>query len=148
VNLYITASFMYDRLAATAPALAQATSGGATNPLSSATSAHGSFYATTFDPTVRYVINRRTSLYLLGGFGWFRRGVDFNGPKPSTLIQSGGSTLEKLSADSGAFDLGGGVNFGLAHNGGLMVYLEVRVYRGLAVNNATTLLPLSVGLRW
>jgi opacity protein-like surface antigen len=148
VNLYITVSFMYDRLAATAPALAQAIAGDTTGQLASATSAHGSFYATTLDPTVRYLINRRTSLYLLGGFGWFRRGVEFNGAKPSTLIQSGGFTLDKLSANSGAFDVGAGVNFGLTHNGGLMVYAEARVYRGLAVNSGTTLLPLSVGVRW
>jgi hypothetical protein len=29
-----------------------------------------------------------------------------------------------------------------------MVYLEARVYHGLAINNGTTLVPVSVGVRW
>jgi len=147
VVLYITGNFMYDRLDATSSALAQAKTA---NPmqLASATSAHGSFSAVTLDPTVRYPLSARTNLYLVGGFGWFRRGVGFNGTNPATLIESSGATLDRLTANSGVFDVGGGVNLGLTRKGGLMLYAEARVYRGLAVNSGTTLLPLSVGVRW
>lgn len=145
-RLYLTANFMYERLSATGNALAQATA--ASTALVSATSAHGNFFAATFDPTVRYFINRRTNLYLVGGFGWFRRGVVFNGPSVTTLTQSGAPSLDKLAANSGVFDVGGGVNFGLTQNGGPMIYAGARVYRGLATNSGTTLVPLSVGVRW
>jgi hypothetical protein len=148
VNLYITANFMYDRLNATSAALAQAIAADTTKRLASATSAHGSLSAVTLDSTVRYAISLRTSVYLLGGFGWFRRGVGFSGANPPTLTQSGGSALDRLAANSGVLDVGGGVNFGLTRHGGLMLYAEARVYRGLAVNSGTTLLPLSVGIRW
>ncbi|MGD0581005.1 MAG: hypothetical protein ABSC08_19030, partial [Bryobacteraceae bacterium] len=98
VELYITVGFMYNRLAATGPALAQAIASDTTHQLASATSAHGSFEATTLDPTVNYHISRRFGVYGFGGFGWFRRGVEFSGAHPSTLIQSGGLTLDRLAA--------------------------------------------------
>jgi hypothetical protein len=147
INLYITGNFMYGRFNATSDALSQAKAAN-TMQLGPATSAHGSFSAATLDPAVRYPISIRTSLYLLGGFGWFRRGVGFNGANSSTLTQSSGITLDRLTANSGVFDFGGGVNVGLTRRGGLMLYVEARVYRGVAVNSGTTLLPLSLGVRW
>jgi hypothetical protein len=147
VDFFITANFMYDRLNATSTALTQAKAADITQ-LGSATAAHGSFSSLTLDPTVRYPVNLRTSLYLSGGFGWFRRGVGFSGANPATLTQSSGITLDRLAANSGVFDVGGGVNFGLTRKGGVMLYAEARVYRGLAVNSGTTLLPVSVGVRW
>jgi len=146
-SLYLTANFLYTRLAATAGALAAAKSSDIME-VATATSARGSFYATTFDPTFRYALNRRTNLYLVGGFGWFRRGVEFKADGSATLTESGAGTFGKADANSGVFDFGGGANFGLTRKGGPMLYAEARVYRGLAINNATTLLPLSVGVRW
>jgi hypothetical protein len=145
--LYIGTNYMYDRLDATATALDAAKTSDPAH-LMNATSAHGSFSALTLDPTLRYSMNIRTSVYALGGFGWFRRGVGFSGANPGSLTDSSGSSLERLASDSGVFDAGAGVNFGLTPRGGVMLYAEVRVYRGLAVNNATTLVPLSAGIRW
>ena len=140
-RLFLTANFSYDRLNATPGALALAN-------IASATAAHGSFSAATLDPTVRFPLSKRTSLYLSGGFGWFRRGVGFNSDNPGSLTQPNGHTLEKQATNSGAVDFGGGVNYGLSRQGGLMLYLEARVYRGLAVNSGTTLGLASLGVRW
>jgi hypothetical protein len=145
--VYITANFMYDRLAATGAALTQAKTAEPTQ-LASATSAHGSFSAVTLDPTVRYSTSARLSFYGSGGFGWFRRAIGFNGANPETLTESNGITLGRLGANSGVFDLGGGLSFGLTPKGGLMLYAEARVYRGVTVNSGTTIVPLSVGVRW
>ena len=145
VSVYITGNFMYDRLPATAFALMDAIKGDAAL---TGSSAHGSFDATTLDPTVRYLFNRRTSVYLVGGFGWLRRGVEFKGANPASLTMSNGLTLDRVATDSGVLDFGGGVNFGLTPNGGMMLFAEARVYRGLAVNTGTTLVPVSGGLRW
>jgi hypothetical protein len=146
-SYYLTANFMYEKFRATAAALALAK---ASNPiqLAKATSAHAGFSAVTIDPSVRYAVNRRFSIYGVGGFGWFRRGVGFNGANPATLIQSNGIALDRLASNSGAFDLGGGANFGITKNGGLMLFAEVRVYRGLAINSGSTLVPISAGIRW
>lgn len=144
---YITANFMYEKFRATAATLEAAKN---SNPmqLANAVSAHGAFSTVTLDPTVRYAFNRRFSVYGLGGFGWLRRGVGFNGANPATLLQSNGVSLDRLASNSGVFDFGGGVNFGLSKNGGLMLLAEARMYRGLAVNGGTTLVPLSLGIRW
>ncbi len=147
VDLFITVNYMYEKLHATGAALAQAKAANPTR-LASAVSAHGTFSAVTLDPTVRFPVDHRISLYVVGGFGWFRRGVGFNGANPATLTQSNGVTLDRLAANSGAFDLGAGANFGPRRIGGLMLFVEARVYRGLAVNSGTTLVPLSVGVRW
>ncbi len=147
-DYFITANFMYEKFSATAAALAAAKGGVNSTQLANATSAHGNFSAVTLDPTIRHPFNRRFSLYALGGFGWFRRGVGFNGANPANLIHSNGATLDRLAANSGVFDVGGGANFGLSKNGGVMLFAEVRMYRGLAVNSGTTLVPLSFGARW
>jgi hypothetical protein len=145
VVLYLTGNFVYNRLDAIGAALAQATNA---NPsLSAATSAHGSFSAATLDPTVRIPLSPRWGLYGSGGFGWFRQGVGFNISTPATLIQPGNATLARLAANSGVFDAGGGINFGITPKS-VMLYAEVRVYRGLAINSATTLMPISFGIRW
>jgi len=146
VALYITANYMYAKLGATSAALTAAKTADPT--LASATSAHGSFSAVTVDPTVRFPLSRRVGPYASGGFGWFRRDVGFNGVNAASLLESSASTLDRVASNSGVFDLGGGINIGLTHNGGLMVYTEVRVYRGAAINSTTTLLPVSAGLRW
>jgi hypothetical protein len=147
LSFYLTGNYMYAQLSATAKALAAAQ---LANPmqLSSATSAHGSFSAATFDPTVRYAFNREFGLYGAGGFGWFHRGVSFHGANPATLLQSSGSSLDRLASDSGVFDIGGGANFGLKKNGGLMIFTEIRLYKGAAINSGTKLVPLSAGVRW
>jgi hypothetical protein len=144
---YITANYVYEQLKATKLALAAAIMANPTQ-LMNATSAHGSFSAVTIDPTVRVSLNQRISLNGSGGFGWFRRGVSFQGANPASLLQASGSSLDRLGSDSGAFDLGGGANFGLKKDGGLMLFAEIRAYRGLAINHETTLWPISFGVRW
>lgn len=146
-SYYITADFMYEEFTATPAALGLAKTSNPTQ-LADATSAHGAFSAVTLGPTVRHAFNRRFSVYGLGGFGWLRRGVGFNGANPATLLQSNGIALDRLASNSGVFDLGGGANFGLSKNGGLMLFVEARMYRGLAINGGTTLVPLLLGIRW
>jgi hypothetical protein len=146
-QLFITANYMYSRLNATSAALAAAITA---NPaqLAKATSAHGSFSAVTLDPTVRFPLSRRIGIYASGGFGWLHRGVGFHGANPASLIQPSGSTLDRVASNSGVFDIGGGMNFGLTHNGGLMLYVEARLYQGAAINSTTRLAPFSGGIRW
>jgi hypothetical protein len=146
VQWFLTANYMYTRLGANSKAFAAAQQ---SEPgLASATSAHGTFSAVTFDPTARYRLTSHWGLYALGGFGWFRRSVGFNGVNSTNLLHSGASTFDRVASNSGAFDVGGGLNYSLPHSGGLMIYAEGRFYQGAAINNATRLVPLSVGVRW
>jgi hypothetical protein len=138
---------MYEQSNATAAALGVAKMANPTQ-LANATSAHGDFSAVTFDPTVRYALNRRLSLYGVGGFGWFRRGISFNGANPATLIQSHGAALDRLSSNSGVFDFGGGANVGVWKDRRVMLFAELRWYHGTAINSGTSLVPVSAGIRW
>lgn len=152
VQWFFTANYMYARLNATSKALAAITSQPPSS-LSNAISAHGSFSAVTIDPTVRnlfttHIFGAGASLYASGGFGWLHRGVGFNGQNPATLLQPAASTLGTASSDSGVFDLGTGMNITPGHFGGLMIYVEGRVYQGVTINRAITLVPLSAGVRW
>lgn len=144
---YITGNFMYQKFRATSAALAEAKAANPTQ-LANATSAHGGFSAVTLDPTIRHAFGRRYDVYGVGGVGWLRRGVGFNGANPGTLLHSNGFTLDRLASNSGVFDLGGGVNFSPNALGGFMLFAEARVYRGLAINSGSTLVPLSLGIRW
>jgi hypothetical protein len=153
LRLYIAPNFMYQRLKATSQALAAAIAGsippgGTTPQLANATSAHGSFTAVTLDPTLRYQFNPRASVYLSGGFGWFRQEVGFTESNAVPLTQPANSAVDRVSSNSGVFDAALGGNLGLTRRGGLMLYLEIRVYRGEAVNSGMTLVPVSFGVRW
>jgi hypothetical protein len=146
-RFFLTSSFLYQKFKANAAALNLAKK---TNPteLAKATSAHGGFSAVTVDLIPRYTWSRRNSLYFVGGFGWLRRGIGFNGANPGTLLQSNADSLDRLASNSGVFDAGVGVDRGLRENGGLKLFAEGRVYRGLAINGGSTLVPISLGVRW
>ncbi len=146
-TLFLTVNYMYDQLKVTSGALSAAVAA-SNNQLKGATSAHGGFSATTLDLTYRHPISRRNSAYLLGGFGWLRRDVNFDGASPGNLIQPNALSLGRLASNSGAFDLGTGVNFGLRSEGSWMLFAEIRVFKGVAVNSGTILVPVSLGVRW
>jgi hypothetical protein len=58
---------------------------------------------------VRYRLSPGLGLYASGGFGWFRRSVDFNTASSTTLLPSGASTLDRVASNSGVFDGGAGL---------------------------------------
>jgi hypothetical protein len=140
-SVFLTTGYNYDKFRATAKAL------GATN-VSGATSAHGGFSAVTLDPEFRYAANRQLNFYGSGGFGWFRRTVDFQGTDLGTLTQPDVGSFGRVASNSGVYDIGGGVNVGMNRSGGLMVFVEGRVYHGAAINSSSTLVPVSAGIRW
>ncbi len=146
---YVTANFMYEKFKANAKALGLASSENYPQ-LQNVTSAHGSFPAVTIDPTFRHAFNRRWGFYAGGGFGWLRRSIGFDGAnvKMSTLLYPNSITLDRRASNSGVFDIGGGVNVAPRKLGGFMLFAEARVYHGLAINSGSTLVPLSLGVRW
>jgi hypothetical protein len=143
-SFFFTLNYMYAHLQARPSALKVANATQSTP----AASANGSFSAVTFDPTFRYLFIPRVSIYGSGGFGYFRRGVVLQDVNPATLLQSSSASLARQASNSGAFDIGGGMNFGLKKDGGLMLFADLRLYKAAAVNSGTKLLPLSVGIRW
>jgi hypothetical protein len=143
---YLTFNYLYDKFQVRKSALTDAIA--KESQLSGATSAHGDFSAVTFDPTFRWALNRRISVYWSGGFGWLHRGVGVNGLSKVPPLLPNSSSLGGAASNSGVFDFGMGLNYGPRHWGGLMIFTEGRVYHGTAINSGSTLVPISIGLRW
>jgi hypothetical protein len=148
--LYLNANFMFGQLAIKPSALQLAQSLNPTDVgLLEATSGRAKFYATTLDPTFRFRINDGGSVsgYFFGGFGWFRRSLEFTGVSgEGSLLQPSSPVVFGSGGNSGAYDAGGGIDFTLRR--GLTPYVEVRLIHGVAINSASTLLPISAGIRW
>jgi hypothetical protein len=147
-RFFLTANFMFDQLRIQPTALQRARILNPTDVgLLEATGGKAKFYSTTLDPTLRFPVRGRFSAYLFTGFGWLRRDLEFTGPSTQgALLQPGGPAVFGNGGNSGACDAGAGLNFRLSR--GLMLYAEGRILHGLAVNNASTLVPISAGIRW
>lgn len=143
---YLTFNYLYDKFRVRKSALSEAIA--KESQLADATSAHGSFSAITFDPTFRWTLNRRTSLYWSGGFGWLHRGIGFNGVSTVPPLLPNSSSLGSVASNSGVFDFGMGINYAPRRFRGVMLFTEGRVYHGTAINSGSTLVPVSVGVRW
>jgi hypothetical protein len=143
---YIAGNYLYDKFRVRKSALEAVI---AKDPqFAGATSGHGNFSSVTLDPTFRWSLNRHSSLYWSGGFGWLRRGVGLNGASGVPLLLPGSSSLGGASSNSGVFDFGMGINYAPRSFRGLMLFTEGRVYHGTAINTGATLVPVSVGVRW
>jgi hypothetical protein len=144
---YLTGNYLYDKFRARRAALGMAI---ADEPaqLTGAKSAHGNFSAVTLDPAIRFTRPQHYGFYFTGGFGWLRRGIDFNGKTPVPMLLLSSSSLDRVASNSGVFDFAGGLDLapGILH--GFRLFIEGRVYHGMAINSGSTLVPFSVGVRW
>jgi hypothetical protein len=118
--------------------------------LSSATSATARYYTGTADPTFRYcVLNCRVTFYGLGGFGWMRRTVEFDGPPTATSPVGSNAKIASFDYHSPAYEAGSGVTFGpFRPTEGITYYVEWRRLQGFGSNGGSTLWPISFGVRW
>jgi len=120
-------------------------------------------YSLTLDPTLRLPLSGGWSAYVLGGGGYLRRTVEFTQP---TLAQTFifdpwwgyfgpalvpvHQVLGSVTSNSGALNVGGGVNIPLPKTSekGLHLFLEARYFHGFTSNSKTTIVPITVGIRW
>jgi hypothetical protein len=116
-------------------------------------------YSLTVEPKITLPFPHLGGFYVLGGGGWMRRTVTFTAPTVAQTVVfdpwfgyfgpaliPANQVLGSYSQNAGAWDVGGGVNIPLprAH---FKLYVEARYYTGLT-NTHTTLVPITVGLRW
>lgn len=113
----------------------------------------------TVDPTVHLPLGHGVNAYLLAGGGYLRRTVEFTQP---TLAQTFvfapwwgyvgpalvpvNQVLGSISSNAGAYDVGG-LNFPLPRTK-LHMYIESRYIHGFTSASNTTVVPISVGIRW
>jgi hypothetical protein len=143
----VTVDFMFDQLGVKQSALQVA---GTSNPTNigvlEATGGRAKYYTATFDPTYRFWARGATGLYVLGGFGWMRRSLTLTGVSgQGSLLEPNSPVVFANGGNSGALDVGAGTNVKV---GSWVLYGEARVIHGLAANKSSTLVPVSVGIRW
>lgn len=117
-------------------------------------------YSVTADPTLRLLLGRGFSAYVLAGGGYLRRTVEFTQPTfartfvfdpwwgyygpglvPVDVI------LGRVTNNSGAFDVGGGLNMPLPRTRA-KAFLEARYFKGFTSNTNTSVVPITFGIRW
>jgi len=146
----ITGNFMFNQLGVTRSALT------ALNQ----PDGNARVYTFTADPTLRIPLGNRTSLYVLAGGGYLRRTVQFTKP---TLAQTYiydpwfgfitpvvipvNQVLGSISSDAGVYDVGAGLNIALPRTR-FRLYVESRYFHGFTSNSNTTIVPVTLGLRW
>ena len=117
-------------------------------------------YTFTVDPKITIPLGHGLSAYALAGGGWLRRTVQYTQPTLATTyifdpwfgyfgpaLVPVNQVLGSFSQDTGVWDAGAGVNVPLPRTG-LKLYVEARYYEGFTYNTHTTVVPITVGLRW
>jgi len=121
---------------------------------------HARIYSLTADPTLRLPLRGHWSIYVMAGGGYLRRTVEFTQPTlAQTLVFDPwwgyfgpaligvNQILGSVTSNSGAFDVGGGLNIPLPRTQ-LRLFIESRYFHGFTSNTNTTVVPVQFGLRW
>jgi opacity protein-like surface antigen len=146
----ITGNFMFNQLGITGRELLRL----------SVPDGNGRAYTFTVDPTLRLPLGQHWSAYLLAGGGYLRRTIEFTEP---TLAQTFifdpwwgylgpalvpvNQILGSVSSNAGAFDVGAGINIPLPVPR-LHVFLESRYVHGFTDKSNTSIVPITLGIRW
>ena len=121
----------------------------------------------TADPTFRFHVARNLSAYVLAGGGYLRRSVELTHNSSAQTVNIGGTqvTLDpgfaffgptqvsgtpisvRTTEGGGAFDAGAGVNVLLPRTR-LRLFVEARYMRGFTGTSTTTIVPITLGIRW
>ena len=121
---------------------------------------HARVYSLTVDPTLRLPLHGRWSAYVMAGGGYLRRTIEFTQPTVAQTfvfdpwwgyfgpaLVGVDQILGSVTSNSGAFDVGGGVNIPLPGTQ-LRLFVESRYFHGFTSNSNTTVVPIHLGLRW
>jgi opacity protein-like surface antigen len=121
---------------------------------------NGRAYTFTVDPTLRLPLGQHWSAYVVAGGGYLRRTIEFTEP---TLAQTFifdpwwgylgpalvpvNQILGSVSSNAGAFDVGAGINIPLPVPR-LHLFLESRYVHGFTDKSNTSIVPITLGIRW
>jgi hypothetical protein len=114
----------------------------------------------TAEPMWRFPIARHVEGYLVGGAGWYQRKVEFTQPTVTVIdvidpwwgylgpaIVPADQVLGSVTKDAFGANAGGGVAFKLGESG-TAVFAEVRYHYANTKPTSTSVVPVTVGLRW
>jgi hypothetical protein len=117
-------------------------------------------YTFTVDPTLTLPLAQHWSVYVVAGGGYLRRTVEFTAPTVAQTIVFDpwwgyfgpalvpvNQVLGSVSSNAGAYDVGAGINIPLPVPR-LHLFVEARYFHGFTEKTNTTIVPITVGLRW
>ena len=108
--LFVTVDFLYSGMDLKSGVLTAAQITPNNVGIIAATDGRANFYSTMLNFTVRSIPTRRASVYGFGGFGWFSRDIVLTGASTEgSLLQPNAPAVFRSGGDSGAFDIGAGV---------------------------------------
>jgi opacity protein-like surface antigen len=121
---------------------------------------NGRAYTFTVDPSFRLPLGQHWSVYVVAGGGWLRRTIEFTQPTSAAtfvfdpwwgyfgpVLVPVNQILGSVTSNAGAFDVGAGINVPLPVPR-LHIFLESRYVHGFTENSNTTIVPITVGIRW
>jgi len=116
-------------------------------------------YSVTIDPMLRIGYDHRIGAYIIGGAGWYRRTVEFTQPTTAVVpffdpwfgyfgqaAIPADVVIGSRTIDTGGANIGAGFTVGMA--GGAKFYTEARYHWMNAGTHNTTILPITLGVRW
>ncbi|HVZ22209.1 MAG TPA: hypothetical protein VG871_14155 [Vicinamibacterales bacterium] len=120
----------------------------------------GRVFSLTAGPIWRFPIARMLHGYVLGSLGWYRRTVEFTAPTVGVIdvvdpwwgyigpvVVPANQVLGSVSEDAFGANAGGGLLFPFGDSGA-SAFVEVRYHYARTTPTATTLVPVSFGLRF
>jgi Outer membrane protein beta-barrel domain len=128
--------------------------------------ASGNVQSVSLSGIVNAPLHSKFGAYGIFGVGFYRRSVSANSQVllPGTTCQPAwtrwwgiscpngalGSqqTLSSFSKDAGGFNVGGGATYRLNHLGRAKIFVEARYHRAYQSDAQTSMIPITVGLRW
>jgi hypothetical protein len=146
----ITGTFMFDQLGITGSELLRL----------NVPDGSARVYTFTVDPTLRLPLGQHWSVYVLAGGGYLRRTIEFTQPTIAQTIVFDpwwgyfgpalvpvNQILGSVTSNAGAFNVGAGVNIPLPVPR-LHLFVESRYIHGFTDKSNTTIVPITVGIRW
>lgn len=116
------------------------------------------FYSLTGNVKLNLIPVGPANVYVIGGGGWYRRTVRFTEPTTSVVtvfdpwwgygqvVVPTNAVLGSVTRDSGGFNGGGGLEFRLGPE--VRVFAEARWHRAYHNPTNSTLIPLTIGIRF
>jgi opacity protein-like surface antigen len=118
-------------------------------------------YSVTANPILRFNPRGRFDAYLTGGGGFYRRTVEFTEPTVATVTVfdpfwgaffpaavPADRVLGSFTQNKGGWNIGGGVSFRVSGDSNTKIFAEAKYHHILTDPVATTILPVTFGLRW
>ncbi|MGH9674938.1 MAG: outer membrane beta-barrel protein [Bryobacteraceae bacterium] len=118
-------------------------------------------YSVTANPVVRFNPEGRADFYITGGGGYYRRTVEFTEPSIAVVTAFDpffgvffpvaipvDTVIGSFSQNKGGLNIGGGFSVRVKGDSNTKIFAETRYHYLYTSPSATSVMPITFGLRW